>query len=273
MLNKKIGFIGAGNMATAIAAGLISSGNAAEENIYVTDIDVVKAGNFCDGKANVTENAKALATACDTVILAVKPQVYDVVLNELADIASPLYISIAAGISIDYISEFFSGKARVIRAMPNSPALINEGMTVISAQSEAAQDDVDTARQIFESVGLVMIMQERYMNSVVAVSSSSPAYVFMMIEAMSDAAVRDGIPRDIAYQLAAQAVAGSAKMVLQTNQHPAVLKDNVCSPGGTTIRAVAQLEKDGFRSAIINAMGKCTERAEELGKFIMQRTG
>lgn len=263
---KKIGFIGAGNMGSAIAGGLISAEAVDPSDILVTDIAVKKATEFAKCGATVMPDAKALAQAADIVVLAVKPQVYDSVLQDLKGITSPLYISIAAGITIRYIQHFFGGAARVIRVMPNTPALISEGMSVISYDQTATEQDLQAACDIFESVGLVEIMPEKFMNAVGSVSGSSPAYVYMMIEAMADAAVADGIPRDMAYTLAAQAVAGSAKMVLETKMHPGALKDNVCSPGGTTIAAVAQLEKDGFRSAIINAMKKCTKRSKEMTK-------
>jgi pyrroline-5-carboxylate reductase len=264
--DKKIGFIGAGNMGSAIAGGLISSGNILPENILVTDIDVGKANEFAKSGATVLPDAKTLAKSADIVILAIKPQVYDIVLSELAEITNPLYISIAAGISIDFIKGFFSGDVHVIRVMPNTPALINEGMTVLSSKEPATEEDISISRMIFESIGLVEVMPEKYMDAVVAVSGSSPAYVYMMIEAMADAAVLGGIPRDIAYKLAAQSVAGSARMVLETKQHPGKLKDNVCSPAGTTICAVAKLEEDGFRSSIINAMNECMKRSKEISK-------
>ena len=262
----KIGFIGAGNMGSAIAGGLISSGVVNASDILVTDIDTKKADEFAKIGAQVRKNAAEIANEADVVILAVKPQVYGVVLSGLTEYTKPLYVSIAAGINIDYIKGFFNTPIRVIRVMPNTPALINEGMTVISTAQPATEDDLATVCEIFKSVGLIEVMQESYMNAVVAVSSSSPAYVYMMIEAMADAAVLEGIPRDTAYRLASQAVLGSAKMVLETGAHPGDLKDKVCSPNGTTIRAVASLENDGFRSSIINAMRECTKRANELTK-------
>jgi len=267
MLNgKKIGFIGAGNMGSAIAGGLISCGALKASDILVTDIDTKKADEFAKNGAKVLGSAVEIAKEADVVILAVKPQVYAKVLVDLSEHTKPLYVSIAAGITIDYIKQFFKDPVRVIRVMPNTPSLISEGMTVISTDKPATDDDLATVCEIFESIGLIEVMQESYMNAVVAVSASSPAYVYMMIEAMADAAVLDGIPRETAYRLAAQAVAGSAKMVLETGIHPGDLKDKVCSPNGTTIRAVASLEKSGFRSSIIGAMRECTKRANELTK-------
>ncbi|MDR0405945.1 MAG: pyrroline-5-carboxylate reductase [Clostridiales bacterium] len=262
--DKKIGFIGAGNMGSAVAKGLIASGAVAAGNILVTDLDVRKTSEFEKIGAEVRANAAAVAAEADIVILAVKPDAFAGVLRGIAHAARPLYISIAAGITIDYVKGFFEQDVRVVRVMPNTPALIGEGVTVVSSKAPATEADEKTACEIFECVGMVERMDERYLNAVGSVSGSSPAYVYIMIEAMADAAVADGIPRDAAYRLAAQAVAGSARMVLETGCHPGDLKDKVCSPGGTTIRAVAALERAGFRSALIDAMRVCTERSNEI---------
>lgn len=264
--DKKIGFIGIGNMGSAIAGGLISSGSVKAENIYVTDKDIKRASEFAKCGACVLPDAKSLALGCDIVIIAVKPQVFEYVLGDLKGVTSPVYISIAAGISISYIKSFLGEDARVVRVMPNTPALIGEGMTAISSESPVTDEDEEVVCEIFEGIGMAEKVPEKLMDAVVAVSGSSPAYVYMMIEAMADAAVADGIPRDLAYTMAAQAVSGSAKMVLETKQHPGKLKDNVCSPGGTTIAAVAKLEEKGFRSAIIDAMAECRKKSEELTK-------
>lgn len=266
IFSKTIGFIGAGNMGSAIAKGLIASEAVMAGNILVTDIDSRKTAEFERIGARVRPNAATLSPEADIVILAVKPNAFEAVLSGIGHIVDPLYISIAAGITIDYIKGFFDSDVRVIRVMPNTPALIGEGATVVSSKAPATEEDEKTACEIFESVGMVEIMNECYMNAAGSLSGSSPAYVYMMIEAMADAAVADGIPRDTAYRLAAQAVAGSAKMVLETGVHPGDLKDKVCSPGGTTIRAVAELEKSGFRSSVIRAMKACTERSKEITK-------
>ncbi len=266
MLNKKIGFIGAGNMGSAIAKGLVSSGSVAADDIYVTDLDVNKTAELAKMGAVVCKDATELANSVDVVILAVKPVAFEFVLSSVSSVTKPLYISIAAGITIGYIKGFFDEGVRVIRVMPNTPALIGEGVTVVSSKAPATQEDEALACEIFKSVGMVERMNESYLNAVGSVSGSSPAYVYMMIEAMADAAVSDGIPREMAYRLASQSVLGSAKMVLETGLHPGDLKDKVCSPGGTTIRAVAALEQGGFRSSIINAMKACTKRSNEITK-------
>lgn len=266
IFNKTIGFIGAGNMGSAIAKGLIASEAVMASNILVTDLDTKKTLEFEKIGARVRPNAAILAAEADVVILAVKPNAFENVLSGISHITKPLYISIAAGITIDFIKEFFDSDTRVIRVMPNTPALIGEGVTVVASKAPATADDEKIACEIFESVGIVETMNESYLNAIGSLSGSSPAYVYMMIEAMADGAVADGIPREIAYRLAAQSVSGSARMVLETGNHPAYLKDMVCSPGGTTISAVAALEQCGFRSAIINAMKACTKRSNEITK-------
>ena len=264
--DKKIGFVGAGNMGGAIIKGLIASNAVSASNISVCDLSAEKTMEFEKMGCKVYKQVPELCKSCDIVILAVKPNAFTYVLKDLRNITSPLYISIAAGVGIDYIKSFFDCEAKVARVMPNTPALIGEGATVVSAKAPVSDTELEIVCEIFKSIGIVEVMDEEYMNAVVAVSGSSPAYVYMMIEAMADAAVADGIPRDVAYTLAAQAVAGSAKMVLNSKEHPGALKDKVCSPGGTTIEAVAKLEETGFRNAIISAMKACTKKANELSK-------
>jgi len=251
-------------MGSAIAERLIKSGDFHASDILITDIDSKKTDKLAKLGATICENAEFVAKQADIVVLAVKPYAFKYLLNSISAYTNPLYISIAAGITIDYIKSFFSQNVRVIRAMPNTPALIGEGVTVVSYKHPATQQDESLACGIFEKVGMVQRMNEEYLDSIVALSGSSPAYVYIMIEAMADAAVSGGIDRNVAYKLAAQAVAGSAKMVLQTGLHPAVLKDNVCSPGGTTIKAVEMLEEKGFRSALISAMKECSKRSAQM---------
>ncbi|MDD3766480.1 MAG: pyrroline-5-carboxylate reductase [Eubacteriales bacterium] len=264
--DKKIGFIGVGNMGGAIIKGLVASNAVCASDISVCDLSAEKTLEFEKMGCKVYQKASQLCENSHIVVLAVKPNAFTFVLKDLRHITSPLYISIAAGIEIDYIKSFFDGEAKVARVMPNTPALIGEGATVVSVKDPVSAQELEIVCEIFRSIGIVEVMDEKYMNAVVAVSGSSPAYVYMMIEAMADAAVADGISRDVAYRLAAQAVAGSAKMVLESKEHPGALKDKVCSPGGTTIQAVAKLEETGFRNSIISAMKACTKKAEELSK-------
>lgn len=267
--DAKIGFIGAGNMASAVINGLINGKVFEPKDIYVSDPDKQKLESF--KKLNIHTNGTNEETVknCDYIILAVKPNVYDLVLKQISklqDLQDKVFISIAAGISIQYIKKYFSFPVKVVRVMPNTPALIGEGMTMTCCAPPVEEKEFELVNQIFNSVGKTETIDEEYMNEIIAVNSSSPAYVYIMIEAMADAAVMSGIPREMAYRVASQAVAGAAKMVLETGMHPAALKDMVCSPGGTTIQAVHQLEKAGFRACLMDAMEKCTEKAIELNK-------
>ncbi len=264
ILTKKIGVIGAGNMASAIVRGMVSAINA--RNITVSDKSGEKLEEIAKFGVNTTESNTEVAENSDIVIIAVKPDIYPQVLSELADFTDKLYITIAPGLSLSYIESFFSEGVRVVRTMPNMPAQINSGMTVFCLNDAATEEDAEEAEEILSCFGSAMRLEEKLMNAAVAVNGSSPAYVFMMIEAMADAAVKSGIPRDKAYVLAAQSVSGAAEMVLEAENHPGELKDMVCSPGGTTIEAVAVLERAGFRSAIMDAMESCTKKAEELSK-------
>ena len=171
---------------------------------------------------------------------------------------------ISPGFETKKTKSFFKSDIKVIRAMPNTPAMVGEGMSVICHGDEVGEKEIQMAKCVFESVGKMAILPEKLLDSVVALNGSSPAYVFMFIEAMADGAVRDGIPRSLAYEIAAQSVLGSAKMVLETQKHPAELKDMVCSPGGTTIDAVAALEENGMRNAVLKAMQACTKKAKEM---------
>lgn len=261
----KIGFIGGGNMAGAIANGVISSGLCAARDIVICDINAESLKKY-DEKITKSQNNKD-ALNCDYIVLAVKPFILPKVLEEIAgcDITDKVFVSIVAGVSVKEIKGILGENAKVVRVMPNTPAQVGEGMTVIAKPDDKVTEaELSEARSIFDAVGKTEIMEENMINVVTGVSGSSPAYVFMLIEAMADAGVSGGIPRDKAYNLAAQAVLGSAKMVLETGKHPAELKDMVCSPKGTTIEAVAELEKRGFRAAIIEAIKKCNDKANNI---------
>ena len=261
----KIGFIGGGNMAGAIANGVVASGICKKSEITICDINAEMLKKYESG-INTSQNNKD-AVSCDYVILAVKPFVLSKVLDEIKDydIKDTVFVSIVAGVSVAEIKSVLGEGAKVVRVMPNTPAQVGEGMTVIAKPDDCVSDaELSEVLKIFDACGKTEIMAETMINTVTGVSGSSPAYVFMMIEAMADAGVAGGIPRDAAYRLAAQSVLGSAKMVLDTGKHPGELKDMVCSPKGTTIEAVAELEKRGFRSAIIEAIKKCNEKANNI---------
>ena len=260
----KIGFIGGGNMAGAIIKGVLSSGLCQMQEITVCDKNKDALLKY-EGVHTSEKNQDALS--CEVVVLAVKPNILPLVLEEIkTHKTSAVFVSIAAGVTVSKMKEILGKKSKIVRVMPNTPALVGEGMTVL-AQPDASITDEDfkKVRAIFDSVGKTEVLKEEMINTVTGLSGSSPAYVYMMIEAMADAGVRDGLSRDTAYRLAAQAVLGSAKMVLDTGINPAALKDMVCSPNGTTIEAVAELEKRGFRASIIEAIKKCNDKANKMG--------
>lgn len=266
-MNKKIGFIGCGNMGQAMIGGIVKSGITTPENIIVSDMNE----NFLASmknkyNINTTTNNTEVASFSDILILSVKPNIYEKVIKEIAPAVKEnvLIVTIAAGISIDFVEKTFAKAIKVIRTMPNTPALVGEGMSALSKNDKVTEEELKEVISIFESFGKAEVIDERLMDSIPAISGSSPAYVFMFIEALADGAVLRGMPRDKAYKFAAQAVLGSAKMVLETGEHPGALKDKVCSPGGTTIDAVYSLEKNNFRGAVISAMESCTKKAMEM---------
>ncbi len=261
----KIGFIGAGNMGGAIIGGIIKNG--ISNDILVSDKNKEGLETLCKkfGIKAAVDNIDA-AKNSDILFLAVKPNVLDSVVSEIKDAVSEntLIISIVAGKSIEYIEKAFSKKIKLIRVMPNTPALVGEGMSALCKNHNVSGQDMENALEIFNGLGRAEEVTENIMDAVTAVSGSSPAYIFMMIEAMADGSVAGGMPRSQAYTFAAQAVLGSDKMVLETGKHPGELKDMVCSPGGTTIEAVKVLEEKGLRCAVIDAMKACIDKSKKL---------
>ncbi len=260
----KIGFIGCGNMATSIIKGIIRKQIIDAENIIASaktkaTLDRVQKElgvKVSTDNLEVTENS-------DILVLAVKPQYYPEVIVQIKDVVrkEQIVISIAPGKTLDWLQEQFGGSVRLVRTMPNTPALVGEGMTGACRNEYVTDEDYATVLQILGSFGEVETIPENLMDVCVSVSGSSPAYIYILIEAMADGAVADGMPRAQAYKFAAQSVLGSAKMVLETGKHPGELKDQVCSPGGTTIEAVRVLEEKGFRSSVIEAMKACVRKA------------
>lgn len=262
----KIGIIGAGNMGGAILKGLLHVYG--KDDIIFTDADEEKCGRITEetGVSHTGSNAEC-ANQAKYVILAVKPQYFEPVLKNIRNVVTEdhIIISIAPGITIGQLKDKLGIEKRVVRAMPNTPALLGEGMTGVCYDETAfTEEERATIEAIFTSFGKMCLVEERLMSAVVCVSGSSPAYVYMFIEALADSAVKYGLPRDTAYRMAAQTVLGSARMVLETGEHPGALKDKVCSPGGTTIAAVAALEECGFRSAVIKAADACYEKCENI---------
>jgi len=268
-MNKTIGFIGCGNMAQAMISGIVKSNLVSSEKVIASNpsdknlIKVKKEYNIL-----ITQDNKEVAKFSDIVILAVKPYKYFEVIDEIKQYLKKdvIIVTIAAGITLEHMSKTLGDDAKVIRTMPNTPALVGEGMSALCANSNITKEELAEVIDIFESFGKIEILEEKLIDVVPAVSGSSPAYVYMFIEALGDGAVLQGMPRDKAYKMAAQAVLGAAKMVLATGEHPGKLKDNVCSPGGTTIEAVYTLEKNNFRGSIMSAMESCTEKAIKMGE-------
>jgi pyrroline-5-carboxylate reductase len=262
-----IGFIGLGNMAKAMIGGILKKQIVSAEDI----IGSAATKETCDrvsatfGIGTRDSNRKVVKDA-DVIILAVKPQYFSQVIAEIMDEVdeTKLVISIAAGKKIKWIESAFEKKIRLIRAMPNTPALVGAGCTAVCRNEKVSDEELAFAMSIFESFGKASVVNENLMDVVGGVSGSSPAYAFMFIEAMADAAVEGGMPRQQAYQFAAQSLLGSAKMVLETGSHPGELKDMVCSPGGTTIAAVRVLEEKGFRGAVIDAIKACIDKTKQL---------
>lgn len=268
-MEKRLGFIGTGNMGTALIKTIAGSGIIKPENIFIYDVDTARAAqlaskynvNLVNGNSEVVRNS-------DIIILAVKPSYIKPVLEGCKEefTIDKMLISIAVGVPIKVYKNLLGEDVKIIRTMPNTPAMVGEGMTLLACDKNVTIDEKKLAIELFECVGKVEELDERLMSEVTALTSSSPAYVFIFIEAMADAAVHSGLSRAQAYRLAAQAVLGSAKMILDTGMHPGELKDMVCSPAGTTIEAVRVLEKKGFRSAVLDAMGECNRRAKEIGR-------
>lgn len=263
----KIGFIGCGNMGSAMVGGMIKSKVVNKEDVTVSSKTEGTLNNLKNKfGVSATLDNKEVVLKSDIIILAVKPYMYEGVIKEISDVVTDekIIVTIAAGVTIEKVTNWFNKKIKLIKTMPNTPALVGEAMTAMCANEKITDEELQQVISIFQSFGRVELLAEKDFHGFTALCGSSPAYVFMFIEAMADAAVKQGIQRKKAYNLAAQAVLGSAKMVLETGIHPGELKDMVCSPGGTTIEAVAELEKSGFRAAVINAIEKCEEKSKKM---------
>ncbi|OFI07422.1 pyrroline-5-carboxylate reductase [Clostridium acetireducens DSM 10703] len=268
-MEKNIGIIGCGNMGQAILGGIINSNMVMPHNVMISNRGKDKL-NYIKNKYNINicDSNTQIPNFSDIIILAIKPNICNDVIEEIKDLIKKdtIIISIVAGISLEQLSNKFNKGVKIIRVMPNTPALVGEAMSALSYNEFVNDNDVELAKKIFESFGKVEIIDEKLMDAVTAISGSSPAYVYMFIEALADGGVLLGLSRDKAYKMAAQAVLGSAKMVLETKEHPGKLKDNVCSPSGTTIEAVYTLEKNNFRGSIISAVKQCGEKSQNMGK-------
>lgn len=262
-----IGFIGLGNMAKAMINGILSEGIVAPEEI----LGSAKTNETCDkckkefGIEATTDSVKVASNA-DILILAIKPQMFKTVVPVLKGVLKKdvIIVSIAAGKSLSYLEDMLGKDEKIVRLMPNTPAMVNAGITAVCPNAKVTKDDLDKVLKICDSFGMSEVIPESQMDAFCALAGSSPAYVFMYMEALADAGVKAGIPRDKAYKFAAMSTLGSAKLMLDTNKHPGVLKDMVCSPGGTTIEAVQALEESGFRAAVFEAVEACINKSKSL---------
>lgn len=271
LTQQTIALIGAGNIGRALIGGMLSAHEFAPEQIRATRRNPAALADLqaqFPGLQTSTDNLAAVAGA-SVVVLAVKPQMAVEVIEQIRDAVTPetLVVSVLAGLTTDAIAAAFGQPLPVVRTMPNTPMLVDEGATAITAGAHATDDHLRIVRQMFEAVGKVEAVPEYLMDAVTGLSGSGPAYVYMVIEALTDGGVKQGIPRPVALRLAAQTVFGAAKLVIDTGKHPAILRDEVTTPGGTAIAAVADLESHGLRTMLINAVATATARSEALSKL------
>jgi len=264
-----IGFLGAGQMATALAVGWAKAGLLDAARSRAADPVPGARANFkLTTGIQATESNLDILAACDVLVLAVKPQMMDTVLAEIqpAVSVSHLLVSIAAGVTLKTLGERLGEKARLVRVMPNTPCLVGASATGFSPGPNATPEDAALVEKLFSAVGVAYRVPEHLLDAVTGLSGSGPAFVYLFIEALADGGVKCGLPRNVAQSLAAQTVMGAAKMVLETGQHPGALKDAVASPGGTTIAGLHALERAAFRAAAMDAVEAAAKRAQELGK-------
>jgi pyrroline-5-carboxylate reductase len=273
-IGRKIAFLGAGNMAGALIKGLLRAGACAPDEVWAVDVRPPRLDELAQvhGIRTGSDLAEAAAWA-DVVVLATKPQVFDRVLPAVARAvrADALVVSVAAGVSLATIEGHMPDGTRVVRTMPNTPALVDAGATAIAAGSHAADEDLALVRRIFDSVGVTVTVDEYLLDAVTGLSGSGPAYIFLVIEALADAGVKVGLHRDSAQLLAAQTVLGAAKLLIETGEHPGRLKDMVTSPGGTAIAGLHTLESGGLRTTLIDAVEAATARSRQLGAEMHER--
>ena len=273
-IDKTIGFIGAGNMAEAMIRGLLRGGDFAIAQIAASGPREERMRELRDTYGIYATTDNNVPAASEIVVLSVKPQILSRVLDEVGSTISPeaLVISIAAGVPVAAIQARLAPGTRVVRAMPNTPALVDAAATAIARGEFARDADLEDARRIFDAVGQTVVLEESQLDAVTGLSGSGPAYVFLIIEALSDAGVKVGLSRRTSQLLAAQTLLGSAKLLLETNEHPGKLKDMVTSPGGTAITGLHTLEHGGVRTTLMNAVEAATRRSRELGEAMLKKT-
>lgn len=272
-IDKTIGFIGAGNMAEAMIRGLLRGGDFAIAQIAASGPREERMRELRDTYGIYATTDNKVPAASEIVVLAVKPQILSRVLEEVGSTISPeaLVISIAAGVPVGAIQQHLASGTRVVRAMPNTPALVDAAATAIARGEHARESDLEDAKRIFDAIGTTVVLDEAQLDAVTGLSGSGPAYVFLILEALSDAGVKVGLSRRTSQLLAAQTLLGSAKLLLETNEHPGRLKDMVTSPGGTAITGLHTLENGGVRTTLINAVEAATNRSRELGEAIWKK--
>ena len=263
----KIGFLGAGAMGGAIISGALKAGIVEPKDVYISDFSKAITDKYKELGCNIVDSNPELGEAVDILQVAVKPQYAAEALKELGNsMNGKAMISIMAGLTTETIREMTEGDFRLLRLMPNTPALVGAGAFALDSNSDFTEDEKAFAQKLFESLGIVEWMPEHLIDTACGLSGAGPAYIYIVIEALADGGVAEGLPRKTAMNLAAQTVMGAAKMVLETGEHPDFLKDQVCSPGGNTIVGIRTLEEHGVRGAFIDTVVKATERSRELGK-------
>ena len=266
--DRTVGFIGAGNMSEALIAGLLHAGLLPPGRVLASDIDGSRLAALSRNHAiRTTRSNPEVAQEADILVLAVEPQILDGVLTEIAARRRPdsFIVSVAAGYSIARIAHGLPGAERIVRSMPNTSSHVRQGITAVAYEQQLFEEDAATCRTLFESIGHVVRVEERWLDAVTGLSGSGPAYVYVMIEALADGGVKMGLPRETAQLLAAQTVSGAARLMMDSREHPGALKDRVASPGGTSIAGLHELERGGLRAALISAVEAAAKRSQELG--------
>jgi pyrroline-5-carboxylate reductase len=275
MLKERIGFIGGGKMAEALAKGIINASLSSVDKIIASDVDKKRCQILeKDTGIKTTQENKKITSKSDIIILAVKPNIIGSILKELKNDITPkhLVVSIAAGIPLDFIESALNKGCRVVRVMPNTPCLVGETAAGYALGKNATRDDGELVGEILNAVGKSYLLEEKHLDAVTGLSGSGPAFIYTVIEALSDGGVKMGLPRDISTKLAAQTVLGSAKMVLESGMHTGELRDFVTSPGGTTIAGLHALEKGSIRNALIDAVETATKKSKRLGRTFSKRS-
>ncbi len=270
-MQKPVGIMGGGNMGEALIAGILHSGLLTPREVLFYEPRLDRRKYFCEKFEVVPVTANSLLPPqTSTLILAVKPQSVPEVLPEIAPLLKPhhLLISLCAGVPLSYLQSFCPRPVRMVRAMPNIPALIQKGATALAPSPEARPEDISTAEAIFQAVGITVLVKESQMDAVTGLSGSGPAYVFAVIEALAAGGVKEGLSQDVALDLTTQTVLGAAHLIQATAKHPATLRDQVCTPGGTTMAGLYAMEEGGFRLALMNAVIAATKRSKELGEAL-----